>query len=137
MESYHCPLSFQLSNNHQIFSNGDITHILREITQQLHELSNWTTRCCTFLNERESTSMTHLLSTQLKQPSNVASEIELLKRNVQVIDKQYANKLVVEVAYMQCALRSEADEKISLCEQSLLKRLSDYIDEVILYNFIA
>ncbi|RHY27997.1 hypothetical protein DYB32_006339 [Aphanomyces invadans] len=56
--------------------------------------------------------------------------MDLIKRNLNVVEKQHNTRLMSEIAYLQCALRSEAEEKMTDFESYVEAKINQCIDEV-------
>ncbi|OQR99000.1 hypothetical protein ACHHYP_07340 [Achlya hypogyna] len=120
LEGYRCPIVVRTT----MVQPYDIPRCVGEIIHQLHEIALWTTRCASHVNHPA-------VAPPAKVPvaTTLASEMELLKKSLTVVEKQQSNKLVTEIAYLQCALRSEADEKLTAFEHFVETRLGQCMHE--------
>ncbi|OQR95694.1 hypothetical protein THRCLA_07653 [Thraustotheca clavata] len=121
LQGYSCPITTRTN----LIQPYDIPRFVGEIIRQLHEISIWTTKCAHVLNT-QSIPPTHIVS---PVPSTLMTEMELIKKNLNVVEKQQANKLVSEIAYLQCALRCEADEKLLAFEHFVENKLQQCVYE--------
>ncbi|KDO32887.1 hypothetical protein SPRG_02578 [Saprolegnia parasitica CBS 223.65] len=124
LEGYRCPIVVRTAH----IQPYDMPRYVGEVISQLHELSQWTTKCATMLNQHHPFHATPPMP-KPSVPTTILSEVELLKRSLNVVEKQQSNKLVTEIAYLQCALRSEADEKMTAFEHFVETRLGQSIRE--------
>ncbi|KAF0701127.1 Aste57867_8350 [Aphanomyces stellatus] len=130
IEAYRCPITIRTTS----IQPYDLPRFVSDIIGQLHEISHWTTRCCTSINHSSpSTGQSVISSTVVPKdarvPTTILTEMDLIKRNLTVVEKQQNTRLLSEIAYLQCALRSEAEEKMTDFERYVEAKISQSVDE--------
>ncbi|RHY79088.1 hypothetical protein DYB30_003879 [Aphanomyces astaci] len=132
VEGYRCPITMRTTT----IQPYDVPRFVSDIISQLHEIGHWTTRCCAVLNHTTPSSSTPAIISSTvtprdaRVPTTILTEMDLIKRNLNVVEKQHNTRLMSEIAYLQCALRSEAEEKMSDFERYVETKINQCVEEV-------
>ncbi|ETW08611.1 hypothetical protein, variant [Aphanomyces invadans] len=130
VEGYRCPITMRTTT----IQPYDVPRFVSDIISQLHEIGHWTTRCCAVLNHTTPSATVPVISSTItpresRVSTTLLTEMDLIKRNLNVVEKQHNTRLMSEIAYLQCALRSEAEEKMTDFESYVEAKINQCIDE--------
>ncbi|ETV89343.1 hypothetical protein, variant 1 [Aphanomyces astaci] len=131
VEGYRCPITMRTTT----IQPYDVPRFVSDIISQLHEIGHWTTRCCAVLNHTTPSSSTPAIISSTvtprdaRVPTTILTEMDLIKRNLNVVEKQHNTRLMSEIAYLQCALRSEAEEKMTDFERYVETKINQCVEE--------
>ncbi|CAK4114686.1 unnamed protein product [Aphanomyces euteiches] len=130
VEGYRCPITIRTTS----IQPYDLPRFVSDIIAQLHEISHWTTRCCAVINQPAPLTAASVIRSTItpkenRVPTTILTEMDLIKRNLTVVEKQQNTRLLSEIAYLQCALRSEAEEKMTDFEHFVEAKISQCVEE--------